>query len=71
MDSKVIFIFDGECLLCNKYVEFITKYDNNDYFRFVALQNQEVLNKILKEDQLIGDNTSIILIEENNTIKKK
>jgi len=71
LKGKKIIVFDGECLLCNKYVEFITKYDNNDYFRFVALQNQEVLNKILKEDQLIGDNTSIILIEENNTIKKK
>ena len=71
LKEKKIIIFDGECLLCNKYVEFITKYDNNDYFRFVALQNKEFLDKILKEEQLIGDNTSIILIEENNAIKKR
>ena len=68
-DKKVI-VFDGECLLCNKYVEFITKYDGNDYFRFVALQNKKILSKILKKKKLINDNTSIILIEDN-TIKKK
>ena len=68
-DKKVI-VFDGECLLCNKYVEFITKYDNNDYFRFVALQNKKILSKILKNNKLINDNASIILIEDK-TIKKK
>ena len=71
LKEKKIIIFDGECLLCNKYVEFITKYDSNDYFRFVALQNKEIISKILKDDQLIGDNTSIIFIEENNPVKRR
>ena len=56
--------------MCNKYVEFITKYDSNDYFRFVAIQNKKILSKILKNNKLINDNASIILIEDN-IIKKK
>ena len=56
--------------MCNKYVEFITKYDSNDYFRFVAIQNKKILSKILKNKKLINDNASIILIEDN-IIKKK
>tara|TARA_B100002052_G_scaffold18667_2_gene14826 strand:- start:25380 stop:25805 length:426 start_codon:yes stop_codon:yes gene_type:complete len=70
LKNKKVIVFDGVCLMCNKYVEFITKYDSNDYFRFVALQNKKILSKILKKKKLINDNTSIILIEDN-TIKKK
>ena len=70
LKDKKIIVFDGVCLLCNKYVEFITKYDSNDYFRFVALQNKEILSTILKDNKLINDNSSIILIEDN-TIKNK
>lgn len=46
-DHRVI-LFDGVCNFCNYWVNFILVRDNNDCFRFAALQSdagQELLKK--------------------------
>lgn len=45
-ENKIILLFDGHCLLCNKSVQTIINNDHKDIFRFVALES-ELGNKIL------------------------
>ena len=58
-----IILFDGECILCNKAVQFIIKRDTKEIFKFASLQStygKELLRKIG------GDQTdwnSLVLIE--------
>ena len=64
MDSdKKIILFDGVCNLCNRSVQFITKRDKNDEFRFATLQGeigQQLINKRNIDTSKVD---SIILIE--------
>ena len=32
-------IFDGECAFCNRWVDFLLRFDRRDVFRFVARQS--------------------------------
>ncbi len=38
-DKKII-LFDGVCNLCDSLVQFVIKHDDQDQFRFVALQSE-------------------------------
>ncbi len=58
-----IILFDGECILCNKAVQFIIKRDTKEIFKFASLQStygKELLRKI-GGDQI--DWNSLVLIE--------
>lgn len=60
--NKKIIVFDGECNLCDKSVQFILKRDFNDVFRFVSLQS-DLGKALLQELQIPTQNVdSIILI---------
>ena len=37
--GKAVVIFDGECAFCNRWVDFLLRFDGNDIFRFSARQN--------------------------------
>jgi predicted DCC family thiol-disulfide oxidoreductase YuxK len=64
MDSdKKIILFDGVCNLCNRSVQFITKRDKNDEFRFATLQGEIGQQLINKHNIDISKVDSIILIE--------
>ena len=44
-----LILFDGECILCNKAVQFIIKRDTKEIFKFASLQStygKELLRKI-------------------------
>lgn len=38
-ENKKIILFDGVCNLCDFFVQFVIKNDNEDIFRFVSLQS--------------------------------
>lgn len=38
--GKKIILFDGVCNLCDSLVQFVVKHDQQDQFRFVALQSE-------------------------------
>ena len=62
-NSKKIILFDGVCNLCNRSVQFVIKRDQDDVFRFAALQS-EIGQKLVRERGLDTSTTdSIILIE--------
>ena len=61
-DKKII-LFDGVCNLCNGAVTFIIKRDENDLFRYAALQSE--IGKRLTEKHGIdtAEVDSIILLD--------
>ncbi|MEP7194987.1 MAG: DCC1-like thiol-disulfide oxidoreductase family protein [Saprospiraceae bacterium] len=44
VENKAVIFFDGECLICNRLVEFIIKKDRSDLFLFSSLSNLNVAN---------------------------
>ena len=42
MDSSghAVVVFDGECAFCNRWVDFLLRFDRKDTFRFAARQSQ-------------------------------
>ena len=40
VDSRSIVLFDGECNLCNRFVQTLLKYDTSSNLRFAALQSR-------------------------------
>ena len=65
-EQRPIVLFDGSCTLCNNFVQFLLKYDNDGNLRFAALQSkvgelllrrmsEEVRQEVLQED--VDDNT--------------
>lgn len=59
--NKKIILFDGVCNLCNTSINYVIDKDDNDEFRFVALQSE--LGKALQSHLNINPNNldSIIL----------
>lgn len=42
LKNKTLILFDGICILCNKYILFIAKNDRSDNFRFMSIQNIKI-----------------------------
>src|SRR5699024_11786081 len=64
MKLNAIVLFDGECLFCNKSVQFIIKHDPNAYFSFASLQSSP--GKNLKEQYNIPESLDSLILIENN-----
>ncbi len=63
--NKKIILFDGVCNLCNSSVQFAIKRDENDVFRYAAIQS-ETGERLLAERNIdTNEIDSIILIEPN------
>lgn len=64
-----IVLFDGECTVCNKSVQFIIKRDPRAFFHFASLQS-EVAQKLLQSHTIKQDIDSIILIDSHKLYTK-
>lgn len=69
--DKQIIVFDGECMLCNNYVKFIAKHDSKDCFRFISIQNNNILKQITAKKNITINNESITLINDDDSVKIK
>jgi predicted DCC family thiol-disulfide oxidoreductase YuxK len=50
--KEKIIVFDGKCNLCNKWVQFVIKYDRDKKLKFCALQSktgQKISAQFLKD----------------------
>lgn len=63
--NKEIILFDGDCNLCNKYINLIIRYDQKDNFRFATIKSQ-IGQNIIKDLNLINIQEDTLLL-----IKKK
>lgn len=60
--DKIIIIFDGVCSLCDFFVQFIIAHDSKSKFKFVLMQSDTAI-KLIKENKIISDNRTVILID--------
>ena len=66
MDKKIIF-FDGVCNLCNRFIQFVIKYDKRKLFYFAPLQGRN--SKIfLNEKDLKIDKIKTIFLFDSGKI---
>ncbi|WP_078395174.1 thiol-disulfide oxidoreductase DCC family protein [Shouchella patagoniensis] len=64
-----IVLFDGECNLCNRAVDFIIRYDRKKHYQFASLQSD--LGILLKKEFGLSDDLdSIVVIEHNQAFIK-
>jgi len=45
--NKNIILFDGVCVLCNRFVVFVIKQDKKQYYHFASLQNKDWQERVL------------------------
>lgn len=62
---KSIILFDGDCHICNKSVQFIIKRDTKGHFLFGSLQSETGI-QLLEKHNVPKDINSLILIEGSN-----
>jgi predicted DCC family thiol-disulfide oxidoreductase YuxK len=63
-DTNPILLYDGECGLCNRFVQFILKRDRNDRFRFAALQSDFAKKILARHGVNAADLDTVYLITE-------
>lgn len=65
MDNNrhAIVIFDGECVFCNRWVDFLLRFDRRDVFRFSARQTESGAAFLRQTGLPEGGVGSIILAE--------
>jgi predicted DCC family thiol-disulfide oxidoreductase YuxK len=63
--NKTILLFDGECNLCNSFVQFILKNEKNNEIQFSSLQS-EIGKIILAQHNINTDSINSLVFIENN-----
>jgi len=58
-----IVIFDGECVFCNRWVDFLLRFDKQDVFRFASRQTESGASFMRQAGLPEGGAGSIILVE--------
>jgi len=65
-----ILLFDAECILCNKSVQYIIKHDTKKQFRFASLQS-EIGQQLLLENQLGAQELSTVVYIHKSIVYTK
>ena len=66
----MIIVFDGECGMCNRSVQFILRHERNPNLKFAALKSSYA-KKILNQFGLSSDYDKSILFYENGKLYSK
>ena len=72
MDYKTsqIILFDGECNLCNAFVQFIIKRDPEAKFKFASIQSESGKSLLIKCGGATNDFDSLVYIKGNTCFLK-
>jgi predicted DCC family thiol-disulfide oxidoreductase YuxK len=63
-----IVFFDGECGLCNRFVQFVLDHDKNRTFRFAPLQGSTAMAKLPEKEYRNLD--SIVFLDKGKCLRK-
>ena len=69
--TSSVVLFDGECSLCNRSVQFILRHDPGRRFHFASLQSpagQTLLRQVGQDPTRLPD--SVVLVENENVYTK-
>jgi len=66
--EKAIVVFDGECAFCNRWVDFLLRFDRKDVFRFAARQSESGA-AFCRKAGLPETGTGSIVLVEGQTIR--
>jgi len=61
--GRAVVIFDGECSFCNRWVNFLLRFDRHDIFRFAARQSETGASFASEAGLPPGGVGSIVLVE--------
>ena len=69
-DQHAIVIFDGECVFCNRWVDFLLRFDRRDIFRFAARQTEPGASSLRQVGLPEGGVGSIVLVERGAILQR-
>ncbi len=64
---RAILFYDGECGLCNSFVQFVLRHDSREYFRFAALQSAAGRAQLSRVGLAQTDLQTVILVEDDKS----
>lgn len=67
MTPHVVVVFDGECSFCDRWVDFLVRFDRKDIFRFTARQSESGA-AILRKSGLPADGAGSIIVVEDEEV---
>lgn len=65
-ENPPVIVFDGVCLLCNRWVDFILRHDHAGRFRFAAMQGNHGRSLLLEHGLSPDDPSSLLLVEDGH-----
>jgi predicted DCC family thiol-disulfide oxidoreductase YuxK len=60
-----IVLYDGDCGLCNRWVQFVLKRDRRQLFRFASLQS-ETARELLREHGVSPRMDTVVLLDQGH-----
>ena len=63
-------VFDGECAFCNRWVDFLLRFDRKDVFRFTARQSESGTAFLRQAGLPEGGFRSIIVVEAGRVLMR-
>lgn len=68
MSDQIIIFFDGQCNLCDRFVNFVFKRDTHRHFLYAPLQGETAFRKLSRED--IQGLKSIVILKDGLVLKE-
>ncbi len=69
-DEHAVVIFDGECVFCNRWVDFLLRFDRRDIFRFAARQTPSGAAFLRQAGLPEGGVGSVLLVERGAILQR-
>jgi len=69
-DRHAVVIFDGECVFCNRWVDFLLRFDRHGVFQFAARQTESGAAFLRQAGIPEGGVGSIILVERGAILQR-
>jgi len=63
-EESPVIVFDGVCLLCSRWVDFILRHDRNGHFRLAAMQGNHGRTLLLAHGLSPDDPASFLLVQD-------
>jgi predicted DCC family thiol-disulfide oxidoreductase YuxK len=64
-DARAVIVFDGVCVLCNGWVQFLLRHDRARRYRFAAMQSASGRRLLLAHGLDPDDPVSFLLVEQD------